>query len=288
MEASGPAADSEIHVDFEEAEFLAAFPLKGKGRMRLVGPIRWDPDLEHRELTFDDVSERAIKNLKLTIVKVNWFSTYRVHHRVAAKFREGRAFLLGDAAHVHSPVGGQGMNTGIGDAVNLAWKFAAVLNEGAADSLLDTYERERIGFARRLVATTDRAFTLITTRGAVARWIRTRLFPVNGPAVVPTGRGAPLPIPHRITNQCQLPQQSPQRGFGRRRSRRRPPALDSNRAGKRQLRSARFAEVAGSCLRRTASGRGRCLRRTTASPASVRVASGNAQRRPPAQRRFIS
>jgi 2-polyprenyl-6-methoxyphenol hydroxylase-like FAD-dependent oxidoreductase len=177
VEASGPAADGEIHVDFEEADFLAVFPLKGPGRMRLVGPIREEPNLEHRELTFDDVSERAIKNLKLTIATVNWFSTYRVHHRVAARFREGRAFLLGDAAHVHSPVGGQGMNTGIGDAVNLAWKFAAVLNEGAADSLLDTYERERIGFARRLVATTDRAFTLITTRGAVARWVRTQLFP---------------------------------------------------------------------------------------------------------------
>jgi 2-polyprenyl-6-methoxyphenol hydroxylase-like FAD-dependent oxidoreductase len=179
VEASGPAADGEIHVDFEEAEFLAAFPLKGAGRMRLVGPIRWDPDLEHRELTFDDVSERAIKNLKLTITKVNWFSTYRVHHRVASKFRQGRAFLLGDAAHVHSPVGGQGMNTGIGDAVNLAWKFAAVLNQGAADSLLDTYEAERIGFARRLVATTDRAFTLITKPGLVSRWVRTKLFPVT-------------------------------------------------------------------------------------------------------------
>ena len=96
---------------------------------------------------------------------MNWFSTYRVHHRVAAKFREGRAFLLGDAAHVHSPVGGQGMNTGIGDAVNLAWKLAAVLNGAAADSLLDTYEPERIGFARRLVATTDRVFTMVTDAG---------------------------------------------------------------------------------------------------------------------------
>ena len=63
---------------------------------------------------------------------MNWFSTYRVHHRVATQFREGRAFLLGDAAHIHSPVGGQGMNTGIGDAVNLAWKLAAVLKDGAA------------------------------------------------------------------------------------------------------------------------------------------------------------
>ena len=62
--------------------------------------------------------------------------------RVLTQPREERAFLLGDAAHIHSPVGGQGMNTGIGDAVNLAWKLAAVLKEGAPDNLLDTYEPE--------------------------------------------------------------------------------------------------------------------------------------------------
>ena len=144
----------------------------------MIGPVSWDPNHEQPELTFDDVGERAIRNLKLTIVKVNWFSTYQVHHRVAAQFRGGRAFLLGDAAHVHSPVSGQGMNTGIGDAVNLAWKLAAVLNGNARDSLLATYELERIGFARRLVATTDRAFTLVTKQGAFARWVRTRLVPL--------------------------------------------------------------------------------------------------------------
>src|SRR5215510_5382874 len=159
VDAAGPAADGEIHVDFEEADFLAVFPLRGAGRLRLIGPVTWAPDREHRELTFDDVGKRAVGNLRLAIASVNWFSTYRVHHRVAARFRVGRVFLLGDAAHVHSPVGGQGMNTGIGDAVNLAWKLAAVLNGGARESLLASYEPERIGFARRLVATTDRAFT---------------------------------------------------------------------------------------------------------------------------------
>ncbi len=177
VNAAGPAADGEIHVDFEEADFLAVFPLKGAGRLRLVGPIHWEPEREHRELTFDDVGERAIRNLKLTVGRVNWFSTYRVHHRVADRFREGRVFLLGDAAHVHSPIGGQGMNTGIGDAVNLAWKLAAVLNGGARESLLETYEPERIGFARRLVATTDRVFTLVTKQGVLARRVRTRLVP---------------------------------------------------------------------------------------------------------------
>src|SRR5262249_20034221 len=183
VDAAGPAADGEIHVDVEEADFLAVFPLKGTGRLRLIGPVSWEPDREHSELTFEDVSKRAVGNLQLTIATVNWFSTYHVHHRVAARFRAGRAFLLGDAAHVHSPVGGQGMNTGIGDAVNLAWKLAAVLNGGARDSLLATYELERIGFARRLVATTDRGFTVVTKQGAVARWVRTRLVPLLAPVL---------------------------------------------------------------------------------------------------------
>jgi 2-polyprenyl-6-methoxyphenol hydroxylase-like FAD-dependent oxidoreductase len=172
VDAAGLAAEGEIHVDLEEADFVAVFPLKGRGRLRLIGVVSREPDRELGELTFEDISKRAIQNLKLTITKVNWFSTYRVHHRVATRFRDGRVFLLGDAAHIHSPVGGQGMNTGIGDAVNLAWKLAAVLHRAARDSLLDTYELERIGFARRLVATTDRVFTLVTKQGAVARWVR--------------------------------------------------------------------------------------------------------------------
>src|SRR5262249_55391890 len=184
VDAGGVAADGDIHVDLEEADFLAVFPLKGRGRLRLIGPVSWEPDREHRELTFDDVGKRAVGNLKLPIANVNWFSTYRVHHRMAARFHVGRVFLLGDAAHVHSPVGGQRMNTGIGDAVNLAWKLSAVLNGGARDSLLATYEPERIGFARRLGATTDRALTLVTKRGAVAGWVRTRVVPLTLPPLL--------------------------------------------------------------------------------------------------------
>jgi hypothetical protein len=85
--------------------------------------------------------------------------------------------LLGDAAHIHSPAGGQGMNTGIGDAINLAWKLVAVLQGQAPDGLLDSYEAERIGFARRLVATTDRAFSLATADGWLADILRTRIVP---------------------------------------------------------------------------------------------------------------
>ena len=135
-------------------------------------------------LRFEDVSDRAIRNLKLDVKKTNWFSTYHVHHRVADHFRKGRAFLLGDAAHIHSPAGGQGMNTGIGDAINLAWKLKAVLDGRAPDTLLDSYEIERIAFARRLVKTTDQVFTLATAQGGVADLIRVWIAPVVIPAAL--------------------------------------------------------------------------------------------------------
>lgn len=175
--ASGPAADGEIHVDLDRSEFLAIFPLRGPSRVRLVGtaPAGVEPP------SFAQVATEPLRTLGMTVEAVNWFSTYRAHHRVAARFRQGRAFLLGDAAHIHSPVGGQGMNTGIGDAANLAWKLAAVLKGEATDALLDSYEPERIGFARRLVATTDRAFTLVSAGGPFAQQVRTQVVPRVAP-----------------------------------------------------------------------------------------------------------
>jgi 2-polyprenyl-6-methoxyphenol hydroxylase-like FAD-dependent oxidoreductase len=174
--ASGLPIDGELHVDLDEADFLAIFPLAGERRVRLVGSVRGERAKLGDQLRFDDVSDRAIKNLKLTVDKTNWFSTYHVHHRVAQRFRAGRAFLLGDAAHIHSPAGGQGMNTGIGDAINLAWKLKAAL-DGAPDALLDSYETERIAFARRLVKTTDQAFTVATADGEFANLMRVWIAP---------------------------------------------------------------------------------------------------------------
>ena len=140
--------------------------------------MRGDTAQAHEPLSWNDVSQRVIEWMRIDVARVHWFSTYRVHHRVADHFRKGRAFLLGDAAHIHSPVGGQGMNTGIGDAVNLAWKLAAVLHGRADASLLDSYEPERIAFARRLVATTDQAFTGVTSAGAIARRVRLNIVPL--------------------------------------------------------------------------------------------------------------
>lgn len=183
VDATGPVMNGELHVALDDADFLAVFPMPGAGRARLIGTVRREAEDRDDALSWDDVGKDVIGRLRVTIERVNWFSTYRVHHRVAAHFGRGRAFLLGDAAHIHSPVGGQGMNTGIGDAVNLAWKLAAVLGGRADPALLDSYEPERIGFARRLVATTDRAFTVVTSSGPIARRVRLDVVPRLIPAV---------------------------------------------------------------------------------------------------------
>src|SRR5215469_4584597 len=182
-EASGPPVDGNLNVDLDQADFLAVFPLKANGHVRLVGAINDERARHPESLTFEDVSHQAIDDMKIAVSKVNWFSTYRVHHRVAHDFRKGRAFLLGDAAHIHSPAGGQGMNTGIGDAVNLSWKLAAVLKGRSPPALLDSYEPERIGFAKRLVQTTDQVFTLAASEGKLAERIRTHIVPRLAPAL---------------------------------------------------------------------------------------------------------
>jgi 2-polyprenyl-6-methoxyphenol hydroxylase-like FAD-dependent oxidoreductase len=110
-----------------------------------------------------------------------WMTNFRLHHRAATHYRAGRVLLAGDAAHVHSPAGAQGMNTGIQDAVNLGWKLAHTLQGVADPAVLDTYETERAPVGRMVLRFTDRAFTVATSTNPIVRFARTRL----APAVIP-------------------------------------------------------------------------------------------------------
>jgi 2-polyprenyl-6-methoxyphenol hydroxylase-like FAD-dependent oxidoreductase len=167
----------DLVVNLGEHILTLVLPVRSRGVQRLIGLV--PPELSHRtDLTFDDIRNEVERLADIEVTGVNWFSTYRVHHRVAEHFRAGRAFILGDAAHVHSPAGGQGMNTGIGDAINLGWKLADVIAGRAPPALLDSFEPERIAFARTLVATTDRAFTPLVAEGLLGEATRRFVAPL--------------------------------------------------------------------------------------------------------------
>ncbi|HEX4247069.1 MAG TPA: FAD-dependent monooxygenase [Pseudonocardia sp.] len=101
-----------------------------------------------------------------------WTSSFQIHRRLAEVYRRGRVLLAGDAAHIHSPLGGQGMNTGIGDAENLAWKLAAVATGHAGEPLLDTYEAERRPVAAEVLGTTSGATRVMYADNTAARLLR--------------------------------------------------------------------------------------------------------------------
>jgi 2-polyprenyl-6-methoxyphenol hydroxylase-like FAD-dependent oxidoreductase len=174
--ARGEAASGGVQICLSREDFCLVLPVRRTGSLRLIGIV--PPETEKKaEIAFADVTEPIVRNTGLSLDAVHWFATYRVHHRIAESFRRGRVFLAGDAAHIHSPAGGQGMNTGIGDAVNLAWKLAAVVQGRAAPALLESYAPERMAFARTLVASTDTAFRFITDRSALGTFLRTAIMP---------------------------------------------------------------------------------------------------------------
>ena len=169
--------ERDLYANLGENGLAIMMPVRSSGMQRLIGLIP-RALAGRKDLKFDDVRSDVEPLIGVKVTQVNWFSTYRVHHRVAARFRVGRTFIAGDAGHIHSPVGGQGMNTGIGDAINLGWKLADVVRGRASAVILDTYEAERRPLAERLVATTDRAFDSIIAAGFKGRFIRNWLAPV--------------------------------------------------------------------------------------------------------------
>ncbi len=181
-------ADVNMEIDLEKqglllavnkSEFLAFFPMSGPSQYRAVGVLPQsikDPD----NFPFDDIKVHIESNfgLPVKIIGHSWHAGYRVHHRIVDNFRSGNAFLVGDAAHIHSPAGGQGMNTGLGDAINLGWKLAGVVNGWCEPEILDSYNDERRPFGVQLVHTTDRAFSMMVAKQWLPRLMRTHVMPV--------------------------------------------------------------------------------------------------------------
>ncbi|HEX3384853.1 MAG TPA: FAD-dependent monooxygenase [Mucilaginibacter sp.] len=165
-----------IQLFMDDRNLAGFFPMPEKDCYRVIGIV--PKEFGAREdLVLEDILPymTSLMHSDIKIVKDNWFTTYKLHHRMAESFRKQNCFLIGDAAHIHSPVGGQGMNTGLQDAYNLAWKLAGVINGQINPDILNSYAIERMPVARRLLDTTDRIFKVVASGNwlirIIKRWI---------------------------------------------------------------------------------------------------------------------
>lgn len=172
IDLQGNLKEKEVVGGFTRLGFFNFFPMPGARRFRVVGslPLQYS---NQETLTVDEVQQILnTYKLQVTITQARWISVYRTHHRMSERFRVGRVFLVGDAAHIHSPAGGQGMNTGIGDAYNLAWKLGQVVTGMARMELLDSYEAERMPFARAILNGSDKLFHVQGMSQPVVQWFK--------------------------------------------------------------------------------------------------------------------
>jgi 2-polyprenyl-6-methoxyphenol hydroxylase-like FAD-dependent oxidoreductase len=168
-----------LHICLAKDSFVVFFPLKGQKRYRIVGVFPEEFAKEEGDILYEEIETRIKQESKLDldIHDVEWFSTYKVHTRHVSQFCAGRCFLAGDSAHIHSPAGAQGMNTGIQDSYNLAWKLALVLKGVADEELLATYNEERLENAKNLLQTTDRMFQFAAGSEWFLAFLRTNVLP---------------------------------------------------------------------------------------------------------------
>jgi 2-polyprenyl-6-methoxyphenol hydroxylase-like FAD-dependent oxidoreductase len=173
----GAGSEDAVHLFFRADGLpLTCIPLGGH-RWRVVMPNAGDRAAAPP--TFEEIQDIVARRAPwpISISDPTWLSCFRCHLRVTTSYRRGRVLLAGDAAHVHSPAGGQGMNTGMLDAGNLAWKLALVADRCAPERLLDSYGQERLPVASGVLAFTDRMVALMTVRHPVKRAMRNALLP---------------------------------------------------------------------------------------------------------------
>jgi 2-polyprenyl-6-methoxyphenol hydroxylase-like FAD-dependent oxidoreductase len=166
---------------------LLAFPLPGRHRFRIIMILPATAEPESRELGAEEFIAQLRRMVPAVggvveepvVLESRWLTRYRLHSRGVPTYRKGRAFVAGDAAHIHSPAGAQGMNTGIQDAYNLGWKLALVARGVIPTSVLDTYHTERHRVGELLLKSTDRMFAVLAGGGRINQTVR-RVMPALG------------------------------------------------------------------------------------------------------------
>jgi hypothetical protein len=172
------AAGDELSIHVRQGDLVFMGRLSERIVRVIVALHEQQNGFETSELALEDFQSAVDRvGVRVKIKSADWMTPFRVNDRQAKHYRIGNIFLAGDASHIHSPVGGQGMNTGIQDAANLAWKMAAVAR-GASDVLLDSYEEERGEVGKALLRFTERGLRLATISNPVLEWLRDTLAPV--------------------------------------------------------------------------------------------------------------
>lgn len=160
VEGPSKAKDASPHLFFSKKGLVGVIAFKSC-LSRLILPMPKNKKVsENIHSIKEELDQRGCRNF-ISPEQVRWFSYFKIHRRMVNKFRIGNCFLVGDAAHIHSPAGGQGMNICIQDAFNLAWKLSLVLNNVAKTQLLDSYEAERFPIARKVLKHTTHATQLL-------------------------------------------------------------------------------------------------------------------------------
>ncbi len=177
VEIDGLPADGYSYAWFDDDRYLAADPLSGTGTWQVQASARPRADGTLAPASVDLFqrlfAEQGLERVRLR--NATWLSTFSPRVAIVDRYRAGRVLLAGDAAHVHSPAGGQGMNTGIQDAYNLGWKLAAVLRGKADVRLLDTYQEERRPVARAVLEGSDIGHSAIFSPHPVMTFLRDRI-----------------------------------------------------------------------------------------------------------------
>jgi len=191
---SGLEPNDRLHIFWHRDGILAFFPIVGD-RWRVVGDLGLASDGgHHADPTLAEINELMAHRGSPDFVMSNpiWLAAFRINERKVKDYRKGRVFLAGDAAHVHSPAGGQGMNTGMQDAFNLAWKLALVIEGNARPSLLDSYSPERSAVGDRVLRNAGRLTEAATVRNPLLQGIRN--------TVAKFATGFPV-VQHKMANQ---------------------------------------------------------------------------------------
>jgi len=166
----------QVHTFFGAGELFALFPLPS-GDVRLIANLTNKDKVELDAVDFNQLTAKRSEK-KITINNITWKSTFWIHSNTIKKMQHDKIFFAGDAAHIHSPMGGQGMNTGMQDAYNLGWKLAYVLQNKAPKELLKTYDQERRPLAETLVKETDTLTKFMLSKNPASNFIKTHLMPL--------------------------------------------------------------------------------------------------------------